>query len=641
MSMLQNLQDLKTASEEKQSQLQTEIQRWKRQATQLASEVAELQGLFEGTETALEVPSNNVAQAMLLPQAKKTLRAVAGQVGRNDEFQEGVRENATFTLKRPSIQGPVLVDRRNQIFRSWSPLAGPYPMIAHRGHLYTVQAGRALKLNTHTGNASTVFDFAGVGFFNEDKFGPFPASDATGVFKHYPQYYSVASAVVYQDHVQIHIFAAHPGKSTLLVIHESGSKAVYQPSGDIPNAGAAGPMALASHAHGSKSEPRITLFLSWVKGVTLDSGGGVLRWDHDQQSGNMFQMMPSSTIYTAVLPMDCKCVDDSCSIKCPVHFKKIKTVDRGVLSMVTFPKGRSPTHLYFATFSDCNPSARDYGGNGQECNGKKNQIYNQISFAELSEAADNSVSFTTDTVLAGGGPTHYDPDNDGTQPTFDALGTDARFLFYYARMGMGAGGSRPTDVLDRYGGVMLEIYVDSRTNRTYLVVAEGSGHKVRLIDVTSNKPSNTRVYTIGSIVGPSAIAMGGEGDLYIYSHQGIFPNLDISPAIPCANIWKLLGESLQSWRSKKGLQASALLKTQHTYFLRRAASSPDAEPFPWVFDIRKRTEQAQSNRTASKTIVCSKPNGSKSTSCCVRKLANTTGLSITEAHDLEHLLMSL
>ena len=170
---------------------------------------------------------------------------------------------------------------------------------------------------------------------------------------------------------------------------------------------------------------------------------------------------------------------------------KMGNVNRGVLSMRAFPtSGVQPTHLYFAKFSDKMP--QDAGWTIPN-----NHIHNEISVAYIEDTG--SIGSNADVVLAGGlgqqGRNCHRPSCE-TQVSTDGFGKDSRFIFYYVDHGSPGNGRRSLDVLDRFGGASLEIMIDIRTNRTYLVVGEGSGHKIRVVDVTTNTPENAKVYTL-------------------------------------------------------------------------------------------------------------------------------------------------
>lgn len=118
------------------------------------------------------------------------------QVGRTDRFRAGLRESVTFSLKRSDEKcssGPPLVayipERLlggriddTKTMTPWAPSGGLFPLVSETiGNvmfLYTVMAGRAVKVNTQSGEASTIVDFCEKGFFQTNQFGPFPKADA-------------------------------------------------------------------------------------------------------------------------------------------------------------------------------------------------------------------------------------------------------------------------------------------------------------------------------------------------------------------------------------------------------------------------------------------------------------------------------
>jgi len=318
-------------------------------------------------------------------------------------------------------------------------------------------------------------------------------------------------------------------------------------------------------------------------------------------------------------------------------------VNRGVLSMRAFPtSGVQPTHLYLAKFSNKMPPNNGYAV-------PPNFIHNEISVAHIDYIEDTGkIGNLQDVVLAGGlgqmGSAGCTKPSCEPQSSVDGVGTEVRFTFIYCTgTGSMGNGARSLDNFDsHYGGATLDIMIDGRTNRIYLVVGEGSGHKIRLVDVTTNTPEKAKVVTLASIVGPIAVGMGGPDDMFALDSQGMLLNIDAMPAVPCGNMWKFTNVALRSWNCTKGA-SSCLLNSTHTYHLRRAAAANTSKAVPWTLDVMKKVKTVW-NRSAVKEVACAKPNGAPGTNCCVRKYINSGSdapLTSAEQSDLAGLLASL
>lgn len=74
------------------------------------------------------------------------------------------------------------------------------------------------------------------------------------------------------------------------------------------------------------------------------------------KGGNLHNhhLYDTTQVFVADLPTTptCKCVKNSCPVKCPLVFKKLKgIIKHGVMAMELFPRNSAPTHLYMAKFS--------------------------------------------------------------------------------------------------------------------------------------------------------------------------------------------------------------------------------------------------------------------------------------------------
>ena len=342
-------------------------------------------------------------------------------------------------------------------------------------------------------------------------------------------------------------------------------------------------------------------------------------------------MFEKTKVYMADMSnSNCACSKTACTAKCPLVFKELRTVDHGVMAMEAFPRNTQPTHLYFAKFS-VNWNQDPSGPN--QCDIRTNVV----SVLSIGGTAPDYTATNADVVLAGRSPEptmeQINADRslaENDQPSYDGTGTDARFLFYHALRGK----------IDRYSGASLTMYNDTNTGRQFLVVVEGSGQKLRLVDVSTNAAADAKVVTMGSFVAPTEVSRGQGHDFYVMSSNGLLSNIDLYPVVPCRNLWEFTGDMLAAWSNNSiGLAASA-----KQYDLRRASASDSSTGAPWEISVQQKVIDATSvsqNARIIKKIVCAKPAQGNGNSCCVRKLAtgNMT-LNDNQKSKLQELLKS-
>jgi len=260
-----------------------------------------------------------------------------------------------------------------------------------------------------------------------------------------------------------------------------------------------------------------------------------------------------------------------------------------------------------------------------------------IAVAHLSDTG----SLLTATILAGrlqqGNPS-ADVTGLGLPSTLrlesvDGAGENASFTF--ARIAL----SNPIDYYGKkayvggavnvYAGATLTMLIDPRTNRKYLVVGEGSGHKIRLVDVTNSTAKDAMVTTVGTFVGPMEVEVGPTmDDVIVFDSLGVMSQLDLYPAVPCGNLWKFMNGSLAAWDEGESAQQQ-LLSDNKEYQLRRAAASTSSPGAPWVLTMQRKTAKQAIEGTDLafvKEIACAKPKRGIADVCCVRKNARRNGL---------------
>lgn len=216
----------------------------------------------------------------------------------------------------------------------------------------------------------------------------------------------------------------------------------------------------------------------------------------------------SAQVFTAVIT-DCNCTPQSCPTKCTLNFRALKKLDSGVAAMSIFMQSATQGFLYMANFRF-------------EARNTANSIrsLNRISVADLSFNNSGEASATAmwtldnDRALAGGYNLHgklnvysqvskdgvgYDGIDAPTGNTMghEKPGDEARFAFYYVNKRRYSRLPSKGDInFDRYAAVSLATMVDSRTLKRFLLVVEGSTHKVRMVDVTANTASKSKVLLV-------------------------------------------------------------------------------------------------------------------------------------------------
>jgi len=296
--------------------------------------------------------------------------------------------------------------------------------------------------------------------------------------------------------------------------------------------------------------------------------------------------------------------------------------------------------------------------------GDQLQIINQISVAPVKfpggqgfQGEGNETSVGKDVVLAGsrnlgkvGGAdasSQVSVDGTGAAPIADGgnethryarggapdmnnvkVNGDARFTFLYANVEEGAARRKGKMKIkfDRFAGVSLSMLHDARTGKRFLIVAEGSAHKIRMVDVTDNMMIHAKVTTVGIIAGPMQVSPGvGSDDVMVFSTDGQIQQLDLYPTLKCDPLLTFMLPFLNACNASS-------FRTTNVYHLLRAGASDSGVPKPWEITIQKKTEESSSEKVLlTKYVICSKQLDSKTnktmqvqSGCCVRKAALRT-----------------
>jgi hypothetical protein len=179
---------------------------------------------------------------------------------------------------------------------------------------------------------------------------------------------------------------------------------------------------------------------------------------------------------------------------------------------------------------------------------------------------------------------------------------------------------------DMYAGGSLSIFNDPiNPGKKYLVVSEGAACKVRLVDISSiSTPSKAKVTTIGSLVGPRAVATNDEkSSLFLIDSNNVLNEVSIAPQIPCGNKFRLFAPVLrkwgQTWSDENHQQTRQVLKVYR--LKRKSAQKGKGLGARWQLQVIKK-QFTQGGVKYDKDIICSKPYRGVTTShCCVRKSA--------------------
>lgn len=153
--------------------------------------------------------------------------------------------------------------------------------------------------------------------------------------------------------------------------------------------------------------------------------------------------------------------------------------------------------------------------------------------------------------------------------SWDGIGAEAAFNFFQVRMNLQEAG------LTRFAGVSVKAIKDPRSGRMYMLISEGSGHKIRMADVTDIKASRTKVTTIASVAGPKELVAGKTpDDVIVWDSNGMVQMIDITPMVPCSNLFKLTRSAFMNWKAPPNVTAldTYLLEDTYDYFLERKAA---------------------------------------------------------------------
>jgi len=619
-------------------------------------------------------PEQDATAEKLFPTAKGTISTVVGQMGQTRSFEPGIRQMATFELSRRPNEECMLLPLLSGSKSRYAPGTGTTMLreeYAGGKHVnfYTIKAARVMQIEPKTGHMTLVKDLCRDGFFKTDQLLPFPAETAKWVKslncdRHHihpgtkiTSGEAVAAGAAWQvqkaSHAEVYLLVnarVHADnercgsppqtKQVFVAVTKDGGTRSYGPTGiSLPfgrghgvagscreicdrrcgcgskEGGMSGAGILSmttttvAKPNTSKEAPKVNIFVATVNNA----------WTGEHRPHNYYD---SSTIYSARMSHNCKCVDSTCATLCPLKFKAMGTVPHGgVISMQMYQN-----HLYFLQVAwQAVPPHYDFF---------QSQT-NSLSVAPVKmHPSSGDWLLGGKTLLAGGTVTKNDVFNskkwDGYKPvdtSIDGYGTDASFLFYYIH--------KPAmSKWDRFAGASLTMYPDIRTNKTYVLVSEGSSHKIRLVDVSERKASSTKVTTVGVVVGAQELAMGGTDDAYIFSKYGMILNLDLYPVIPCANLWNITREANDAWHktAAKGI-------SNHTYNLLRKSASKDGEKQPWLLTVQKKTKPVSyiaEGARLSKIILCSRPSKDRTgvNPCCVKKKTAGHG-NLTTAQEAE------
>lgn len=202
------------------------------------------------------------------------------------------------------------------------------------------------------------------------------------------------------------------------------------------------------------------------------------------------------------------------------------------------------------------------------------------------------------------------------QVSYDGTGPDgSTFTFFYMHQKVENGNMPRLGYIDDLSGASLAMYTDANSGKKFLVVLEGAGQKLRLVDVTTNNPKSAKVVTMGMFVSPLAVAPGSGDDFFVMSSQGTLTNIDLQPMIPCGNLWNFTLPALKAWANNPvGLSSS-----EKEFGLRRASSHKDSPPTPWLLSVQQKTIKVSGKMRIVKLVACGKPKKGKGNSCCVTK----------------------
>ena len=343
------------------------------------------------------------------------------------------------------------------------------------------------------------------------------------------------------------------GFSTFMSINQHGSMKLYQPTYNnkvnfLTNnqtrfSVQGGPTTMDSVSY-IKDGKRVTLVFIAVVSRTRGWGGACWpsnTFDIVPNSGhcasgaseppnrkhrNIVTGYEDSTIFIADLSSSsCTCVDKTCTKKCDLPLTKLtqKPMPKGIISMHLHPRNAPPKHVYMANFRLHVKDA--YSPQNLDSVNSTNDV----SVAQLTKQDAWAISSTQ--TLAGG--SHVERGFRGffsrVQNSVDGTGTAASFIFVHMSVVSPVNTPEGTHI-NRFAGASLSMMTDVRTQRHYLVVGEGSAHKVRLVDVTTNKPEDAKVTTVGIFVGPRAVSLSSNSDTILISDAyGVMQNLDLYP----------------------------------------------------------------------------------------------------------------
>jgi len=202
----------------------------------------------------------------------------------------------------------------------------------------------------------------------------------------------------------------------------------------------------------------------------------------------------------------------------------------------------------------------------------------------------------------------------------DGVGTAAHFAF------MDVISNRENLVnLNPYNGVSILVAHDHRANRTYVMIAEGPGHKLRMVDVSNKAASQGKVTTMVPSVGPLSIGLGRSvNDLFIVDSHGVLSRVDLQPVVMCGNQNQFFHQAFSQWKPGPFEGSTHVGPANHTYFLKRLAAGDDAIKKPWEAVVQKKIIEVKAGKhraLVEKRTSCTRPQSDQSESyCCVTKM---------------------
>ena len=147
-----------------------------------------------------------------------------------------------------------------------------------------------------------------------------------------------------------------------------------------------------------------------------------------------------------------------------------------------------------------------------------------------------------------------------------------------------------------------------------------------------NNTTQAKATSLVQIAGPRGLVADSPNNrLYAFDGYGALQEVDLTPAIPCGNIFNFTGTALNAWGSES--PGDADLQDSKDYTLRRAANEGNGGA-TWRLTAYKKIRHITLEGTSakvriSKTTVCAKavdlPTADED--CCVRKQADLDELN--------------